>query len=154
MELVQSRIVTDDVQRLAAFYARLVASTTAAGLAGEAVHRQVVAGVLGSGLGQGLRGAGGVDDRAGPGGPGGWLVVVGEQDGREPGLHVPGAVVRDHAQEHVGADAVFGAVPDGPDVQIGTEGHEARFTWARALWEDTTSPLPRDGSERKPWRGL
>jgi hypothetical protein len=105
--------VTDDVQRLAAFYARLVASTTAAGLAGEAVHRQVVAGVLGSGLGQGLQGADGGDDRAGPGGPGGWLVVVGEQDGREPGLHMAGDVVRDHAQEHVGADAVFGAVPDG-----------------------------------------
>jgi hypothetical protein len=78
MELVQSRIVTDDVQRLAAFYARLVASTTA-GLAGEAVHRQVVAGVLGSGLGQGLRGADGGDDRAGPGSPacGCWIWAAG-----------------------------------------------------------------------------
>jgi len=41
--------------------------------AGEAVYRQLVMGVLGGGFGQGLRGAGGWGDRAGPGG---WLATA------------------------------------------------------------------------------
>src|SRR5207248_4077520 len=81
----------------------------------------------GSGFGQGARGAGSGSDGAWAGGLGGWLVVVGEQDGRELGLHVPGDVVRQHPQEHVGADPGLGAVADGPDVQVGVEGPEGAF---------------------------
>jgi len=101
--------------------------------AGEAVHREVVAGVLGGGLGQCFRGAGGGGDGALPGGLGGGLVVVGEQDGCEPGLHVPGDVVRDHPQEHVRADPVLGAVPDRPDVQVGIEGAEGPLDQGQGL---------------------
>ena len=68
-----------------------------------------------------------------PGGLGGGLVVVGEQDGREPGLHVPGDVVGDHPQEHVGADPVLGAVPDRPDVQVGIEGAEGPLDLGQGL---------------------
>jgi hypothetical protein len=63
------------------------------------------------------RGAGGGGDRAVPDGPGGWLVIVGEQDGREPALHLPGDVVGGHPQEHVGADPSLGAAADEADVQ-------------------------------------
>jgi hypothetical protein len=58
---------------------------------------------------------------------GGGLVVVGEQQGREAGLHVPGDVVRQHPQEHVRADPGLGAVADGPDVQVGVERAEGPF---------------------------
>ena len=94
---------------------------------------QVAGGLLGGGLGQGARGAGGGGDRAGPGGGGGWLVVVGEQQRREPGLHVPAEVVRQHPQEHVRADPVLGAVPDGPDVQVGIEGAEGPLDLGQGL---------------------
>ena len=101
--------------------------------AGEAVHWQVVTGALGGRLGQGSRGAGGGGDRALPGSVGGGLVVVGEQQGCEPGLHVPGDVVRDHPQEHVGADPGFGAVPDRADVQVGVERAEGPLDLGQGL---------------------
>jgi hypothetical protein len=47
----------------------------------------------------------------------------------EPGLHVPGDVVRQHPQEHVRADAFFGAVADRADVQVGVEGAGHRASW-------------------------
>ena len=61
------------------------------------------------------------------------LVVVGEQDGREPGLHVPGDVVRDHPQEHVRAEPVLGPVPDRPDVQVGVERAEGPLDLGQGL---------------------
>ena len=39
-------------------------------------------------------------------------------------MQVPGEVVRQHPQEHVRPDPLFGAVADGPDVQVGVEGPE------------------------------
>ena len=54
--------------------------------AAEAVHGQGGRGVLGGGLGQGAGGTGGWSDRAGAGGGGSGLVVVGEQQRREPRL--------------------------------------------------------------------
>ena len=68
-----------------------------------------------------------------PGGLGGWLVVVGEQHGRQAGLHVPGDVVGEHPQEHVRADPGLGAVPDGPDVQVGVEGAEGALDVGEGL---------------------
>src|SRR5208283_1390227 len=59
--------------------------------------------------------------------------VVGEQDGREPGLHVPGDVVREHPQEHVRPDPVLGAVPDRADVQVGIEGAEGPLDLGQGL---------------------
>src|SRR4029453_14691912 len=72
----------------------------------------------------GAGGAGSGGDRAAAGGLGGWLVVVGEQERREAVVHVPGDVVRQHPQEHMRADPLFGVVADGPDVQVGIEGAE------------------------------
>ena len=47
----------------------------------------------------------------------GWVLVgVGE---RRPGLaQVPGQVAGEHADQHVGADAVVEPVPDGAQVQV------------------------------------
>jgi hypothetical protein len=66
-----------------------------------------------------------------PGGLGGGL-VVGEQDGRKPGLHVPGDVVRQHPHEHVGADPVFDA-GGGWGGCPRRKARKARSTWASAL---------------------
>ena len=44
--------------------------------------------------------------------------------GSEPVVHVPGEVVRQHPQEHVRPDPLFGAVADRADVQVGIEGAE------------------------------
>ena len=55
------------------------------------MYRQVVIGVLGGGLGQCPRGAGRGRDRAGPGGLGGGLVIVGASEDGLP--DVPTEVV-------------------------------------------------------------
>ena len=101
---------------------------------GEAVHGQGGRGVLGGGLGQCARGADGGGDRAEAGRR--WAACLsssGEQQGREAVLHVPADVVRQHPQEHVRADPVLGAVPDGPDVQVGIEGPEGALHLGQGL---------------------
>ncbi len=69
---------------------------------------------LAGGLGLGGGGAAGGGDRAGRGG----RVLVGEGERRPRFAEVPGQVAGQHADQHVGPDAFFEVVADGPQVQV------------------------------------
>src|SRR5260221_177298 len=64
--------------------------------------------------------------------PGAWRgsgggVVVFEQDRGEALMHVPGEVVGEHADQHVGADPAGEPVADGADEQVGVQAAEDAF---------------------------
>src|SRR5205823_12091070 len=87
----------------------------------QAVHRLAVVGDLGGDLGQRRGRAAGGRDRAGPQRAAGGGVVVLEQDRGEFVLHVPGDVVGEQPDQHVGAHPAGEPVPDRPDEQVGVQ---------------------------------
>ena len=85
--------------------------------AAEAVDRQAVPGSPGGLLGDGGGGALGLGDDAGAQRLGRLLLSVVVQHRRQALAHVPFEVVGEHAQEDVGAHALFEPVVDRPDLR-------------------------------------
>jgi hypothetical protein len=57
-------------------------------------------------------------------------------------LQVPGDVVGEHPDQHVGADPLGEPVADRADEQIGVQAAEHPLTFSRALQDSTALPVP------------
>ena len=100
----------------------------------KAVNRQPVLGLPGGLFGDGGRGAFGLGNDAGALCFGGLLIGVVVEHGRQTLAHVPFQILGEHAQKHVGADAICQPVINRPDLQVdGLEAAEGALDQAQRL---------------------